>query len=65
MYNWNYGCMIISRGVPFVAQQRPERMEAIGKELAKGEYDIVLLQEVSNLNKFFPESDSQDHVCSF
>jgi hypothetical protein len=36
----------IPRGVPFVTQFRPERMEAIGKALAKGDYDIVLLQEV-------------------
>ncbi len=32
--------------VPGGAQYRHERMAAIAKELGKGEYDIVLLQEV-------------------
>jgi hypothetical protein len=36
------------RGVPtaIACKLRHERMEAIGDELSKGEYDIILLQEV-------------------
>ncbi|ELU04661.1 hypothetical protein CAPTEDRAFT_173602 [Capitella teleta] len=33
-------------GIPFLTQFRPERIEAIGNQLAKGDYDIVLLQEI-------------------
>ena len=40
--------MFFSRGVftPLACQFRSERIAAIGKELSKAEYDIVLLQEV-------------------
>ena len=32
--------------MPFGSQHRNERISAIGLELAKGEYDIAILQEV-------------------
>ena len=43
------------RGVntPFASQYRHERIAAIGTELAKGEYDIVALQEVSTISNDF------------
>lgn len=38
----------LDRGVPvpFVCKMRPQRILAIAKELSKGQYDIVVLQEV-------------------
>ena len=37
--------------VPFASKFRKERITAIGEEIAKGQHDIVLLQEVRRLCK--------------
>lgn len=37
---------ICNRGIPVISKDRRPRMEAIAKELAKGQFDIVCLQEV-------------------
>ena len=49
--NLSYICAVLKcifRGipVPIVCKNRAERISAIGKELAKGEYDIAVLEEV-------------------
>lgn len=35
------------RGIPFISKDRTVRVNAISKEIAKGDYDVVSLQEVS------------------
>lgn len=39
------------RGIPLVSKDRKVRINAISKELARGEYDVVSLQEVSEIIK--------------
>lgn len=48
MYACTYNIVFVTRGIPIpgVSKMRAERMVAIGKELAKGEYHIVVLEEV-------------------
>ena len=49
--NTNFECKlsIYFRGVftPFACEFRHERIAAIGRDVAKSDYDIVLLQEVT------------------
>lgn len=46
--SYNCSILFVTRGIPIpcVSKMRAERMSAIGKELAKGEYHIVVLEEV-------------------
>ena len=45
------GFLSLHRGIPFVSKDRSIRVNAISKEIAKGDYDVVSLQEVSKVNR--------------
>lgn len=45
-FELTFSFRIYNRGIPVISKDRRPRMEAIAKELAKGQFDIVCLQEV-------------------
>lgn len=66
-WNSNRISFFLYRGIPFVSKDRSIRVNAISKEIANGDYDVVSLQEVSQIKSEKRGSfyDIQASTCRF